>query len=166
VQRAEDQRAEVLGIVPPLGRAFLPERVERSSEFPSAVLDHEFWLRELGGDRSAVGRTLWINAVPFLIAGVAPEWFPGIGTAFSQRPAVFVPLAVWDRLSGTGPSPLEDRSRHELSLAGRLHAGVSPASAQSELSAIATHLEREHPETNRERRIVLRTARGDRLASL
>ena len=154
----------VLDIVPPLGRAFLPEPLERSSELPSAVLGHDFWLQEFGGDRSVVGRTLKINGIPFAIVGVAPSWFPGIGTAFTRRPAVFVPLAVWDRLEGARANPLEDRGRHELRLAGRLHAGVSRSSAQAELAAIATRLEHDHPETNRERRIILRTELGLRLA--
>ena len=95
----------VLDIVPPHGRAFLPEPLERSSELPSAVLGHDFWLQEFGGDRSVVGRTLKINGIPFAIVGVAPSSFPGIGTAFTRRPAVFVPLAVWDRVEGARASP-------------------------------------------------------------
>jgi len=154
----------VLGIVPPLGRTFLPETVERSSELPGAVLGHDFWLREFGGDRSVVGRTLKVNGIPFAVVGVAPASFPGIGTASTRRPAVFVPLAVWDHLEGARANPLEDRGRHELRLAGRLRAGVSRSSAQAELAAIASRLERDHPETNRERRIVLRTELGLRLA--
>src|SRR6202011_3224911 len=52
----------------------------------------------------------------------------------------------------------------QLSVKGRLKAGVKIAEAQSELSLLATSLEREHPETNKNRAMAIRTELQARIA--
>jgi len=153
---------KVLGIEPPLGRTFLTE--ETDGAHPSAILAHDVWVNEFGRDRTVIGRTLRINGLAFTIVGVAPASFPGMGTWFSLRPYVFVPLSMWNRLESAGADPLEDRSRVELSVAGRLRRGVSRGSARAELATIGRNLGLEHPTTNRNRRIVLRTELAMRMA--
>jgi len=123
---------KVLGIEPPLGRTFLTE--ETGGTHASAILAHDVWVNEFGRDRTVIGRTLRINGLAFTIVGVAPASFPGMGTWFSLRPFVFVPLSMWNRLESAGADPLEDRSRVELSVAGRLRRGVSQGSARAELA--------------------------------
>jgi len=52
---------------------------------------------------------------------------------------------------------LEDRDARDLRLKGRLRPGVSQAEAQAELTTIAADLERAYPETNKNRRLAIRT---------
>jgi hypothetical protein len=59
---------------------------------------------------------------------------------------------------------LESRDARNLTLKGRLKASVSQATAQSELTAIATDLERAYPDTNRNRRFLIRTELQSRIA--
>ena len=39
------------------------------SAVPAVVLSYRFWQSEFGGDRSAVGRSISLNGVPFTIVG-------------------------------------------------------------------------------------------------
>src|SRR4029078_4297956 len=52
---------------------------------------------------------------------------------------------------------VEDRDARDLRLKGRLRPGVSQAEAQAELTTIAADLERAYPETNKNRRLAIRT---------
>ena len=151
----------VLGIVPPLGRAFLGPEEERSADQPSVILGHDFWMDQYGGEGAILGRSLRINGIVFTIIGVAPASFPGIG----NPSFVFVPLSLWDRLGDTSDrNPLENRELRRLTVAGRLRAGVSPEAAQAEVAAISSGLERQYPATNRNHRIVARSELRARLA--
>ena len=59
---------------------------------------------------------------------------------------------------------LDARDTRTLTLKGRLAPGVSQAGAQSELTAIAADLERAYPDTNRNRRLTIRTELQARFA--
>ena len=50
------------------------------------VLTNGFWVRQFGGDRSIVGRTIALDGEPYQVIGVMPPDF-----AF-QRADLFVPL--------------------------------------------------------------------------
>ena len=152
---------EGLDIVPALGRAFPTGEAEAAP--PSAILPYEVWVNQFGSDRTVLGRSLRVNGTAFTIVGVAPASFSGVGAVFSLRPFVFVPLSFWNRLEGAGSRPLDDRRRIDLSVAGRLRPGVPLESARAELATIGRNLEAEHPATNKNRRIVLRTEVGMRM---
>ncbi|HEX8905366.1 MAG TPA: ABC transporter permease, partial [Longimicrobiaceae bacterium] len=66
----------VLGVSPAAGPGFRPGDDLRGAE-PTVVLSHSLW-RELGGDRSIVGRRIQLAGVPRTVVGVMPEgfWFP------------------------------------------------------------------------------------------
>ena len=53
-----------LGLTPALGRLFTPADDRPGCGFPGAVVSHDFWQRELGGDRHAIGRTLNVHSRP------------------------------------------------------------------------------------------------------
>jgi len=67
-----------LGLAPALGRLFTPADDRPGCGFPGAVVSHEFWQRELGGDRHAIGRTINVHSRPVDIIGVAPAGFTGL----------------------------------------------------------------------------------------
>ncbi|HXV60001.1 MAG TPA: ABC transporter permease, partial [Vicinamibacteria bacterium] len=53
---------QTYGIVPTLGRAFLPGVEDRGpGAHPVTVLGHSFWQSRFGGDVSVVGRTIAVN---------------------------------------------------------------------------------------------------------
>jgi len=136
----------VLGVAPRLGRGIGPE-----DDLPGAtrvtVLGYGLWQRRFGGNPRAVGREIVLDGVPTLIVGVMPRGFefPTPGTE------LWVPL----RLSRTQPSnpairPEAYREYRILRVVARLGSGVALAQSRSELTALASQLERAYPDANRE----------------
>lgn len=126
-----------LGVRPVLGRAF-EEGEDRAGAVRVAVISDRVWRERFGGRRDVLGRTLEVNARPYTIVGVLPSsfWFPG-------NPQIIVPYA-WDEGDVS-----ENRGSRQLEAVGRLAAGVSEATARSELRGIFDRLEDAYPESNK-----------------
>jgi putative ABC transport system permease protein len=131
----------VVGVSPVVGRDFLPaEHVEGAAAV--ALIGHELWLRRFAGDRAAIGRTITLDGRPFTVIGVLPAGF-NVGA----RAEVLTAIAQW---RGTR----EPRGAHNsLYAIARLKPGATRSQARSELDVIAASLEREHPDTNKSRRV-------------
>ncbi len=129
------------GVDPALGRFFTPDEATGSVYAPPAViLSHGFWARRFAADPTVVGRTLTLNNAPVLVVGVLPASFD-----FSS---VFTPGIVADMFV---PWPLTDQTNRQgntMRVVGRLRPGTTAAQAQVELAALASSLERRHPERN------------------
>ena len=70
----------VLGVVPELGRAFLPaEDVPGGAAV--AVISHGLWNRRFAGDPNVVGRTVQLDGVSHTVVGVMPAGFQSIPSA-------------------------------------------------------------------------------------
>jgi predicted permease len=146
----------VMGVEPELGRGFRPEEDQTQARDAVVVLGHDFWEKQLGADRSIVGRKVRLDGIEFTVIGVAPERFTGMDQYF--RPAMFLPLAMGPRLaSNPEHNMLERRDDRGLTVKGRLKPGVNMAQAQAELAGIAKGLEQAYPATNRDRGVVVRT---------
>ncbi len=152
----------VMGVEPELGRNFRPEENEVPGRDAVVILSHSLWQQHFGADPSILGRRVQLTGIEFTIVGVAPETFTGMNQFV--RSDFYVPLMMWPRLGDPKARPLEDRSIRSLNIKGRLKSGVSLANAQTELSVIATDLERAYPETNRNRGLVVRTELQTRIA--
>jgi predicted permease len=150
----------VAGVTPSVGRAFLPDEAARSAQ-PVAMISYEFWQQNYAGEHSVIGGSVRVNGIVFTIVGVTPASFTGLDRFF--RPSIFVPLEMAQRLDGKLTDPLEDRGRHDLIVKGRLSAGASEESAQAELAAIGSALEREYLKTNRNRHMTVRTELSRRI---
>jgi hypothetical protein len=138
-----DNFFHTLGIQPALGRTFLPEEGTISGRDAIVVLGHDLWVNQFSSDRSIVGRTIRLNGIDFTVIGVAPESFTGLDQFI--RPALFVPLAMTQRIAAAPKDPLENRNSRPLSIKGRLKPGVSREQAQAELIGIAKNLEKAYP---------------------
>jgi predicted permease len=144
---------QVLGIQPEIGRGFRPEEDQVPGRDEVVILSHGTWA-QLGSDPKILGRTVRIAGIEFTVIGVAPESF--IGPDRNRRPAFYVPMTMWPRLSGD-PQILEARDRFGLTVKGRLKPGASLTQAQAELDTIASDLERAHPDTDRNLLLTVRT---------
>ena len=144
---------QVLGVQPELGRGFRPEEDRIPGRDAVVLLSHGTW-EQLGSDPKILGHTVRISGIEFTAIGVTPESF--VGPDRNRRPAFYVPMMMWPRLSGD-PQALERRDRFGLTLKGRLKPGVSLAQAQAELDTLARDLERAYPDTNRNLRLIVRT---------
>ncbi len=144
---------EAMEVQPQLGRRFRPEEDQVRGRDAVIVLSYSLW-EELGGDRNIIGRSIDIAGIPFTVIGVAPENFTG--PDHLVQPSFYVPAMMWPRLFAD-PATLDDRFTPRMTVKGRLKPGVSFSQAQAELDTIASGLERAHPDTNRNQRLLLRT---------
>jgi putative ABC transport system permease protein len=104
----------------------------------SVWFSHEAWRRILGGTTDLSNRTVWINAVPYRLAGVLPAAFdfPHQG----QSPDIYIPL---DRATYLGP-----HGPGGLGVVARLQPGTSGSRFQAQLDARANELATRFPATN------------------
>lgn len=118
------------------GRGFLPEE-DRPGGVPVAIVSHEFWQHDLGGEKNVIGRSVTIDGVVHHIVGVLPAEFASPAGA---KESIWLPLQ--------GNPAAEDRRVHNVIVFGRLAAGTSLERAQQEMTMIMSHLEKQNPEAN------------------
>ncbi len=123
-----------LGLEPLLGRFFRPED-DRPGAEPVAVLSAELWHAYFGADPGIVGRRVQVDGRYRTVVGVTRSDF-----TFPSTARIWVPLAL--------DYARESRGAHSLGVLGRLKPGVSLEQARAEMSAIASHLERQYPDSN------------------
>ena len=125
-----------LGVKPLIGRLLTPADDYRGCAAPSAVVSYGFWQRELGGDASAIGRTIVLERHAFEVIGVTPPQFFGleVGRTFD----VALPLCA-DALTRV-ESALDKPDVWFLALFGRLKPGWTMERASAQLAAISPNL--------------------------
>ena len=140
----------VLGVEPEVGRMFRDDEDVVPGRDAVVVLGPTFWKDELGGDPSVVGRTIRLNGRDFTVVGVLPDRFTGL--YIFDRPDFYIPLAMAGAFAeDPGRDFFHDRARRALVVRGRLKRGTTLDDARVELALLARNLEREYPESNRER---------------
>src|SRR5436309_6123222 len=132
-----------LGVQPALGRAYTIDE-DLGGRSTVIVLSYEFWQSRLGG-RDVLGTTLSTGSGPATVIGVMPRGFTVVG----QKADFLVPygqsLEQLRAVSGRGSSYV----------IARLRDGVSFAQAASEMRGIFADLEREFPQLNARRTVML-----------
>lgn len=123
---------QVLGLHTALGRPLLPAD-DQSNSSPVVVLSFNYWKTRLGADRDVIGQTLFINAQPFTIVGVAPPQFHSI--VAGETPGIFVTASNKNAITPRWQD-LEDRQSHWLTLVGRLKPGERRQQAQAGLEPL------------------------------
>jgi predicted permease len=102
-QQVTGEFFDVLGVMPYLGEP-LTRRHEQSGSQQYVWLTYSSWTRLLGSARDAVGKVVWINSVPYRVAGVLPPLF-----AFPYRGEsadIYIPLNRADYFELRGPGSL------------------------------------------------------------
>jgi predicted permease len=123
----------VLGLEPSLGRFFQPDEDKQGSSPPTVVISNSFWQRQLGGDRSVLGRALVLNGTSFTVIGVAPPSFMGV--IIGSRHDFWTTLAMTPTLIHDKDRMGSDTSFWLFGL-GRLKPGVSRNKAQADLTVL------------------------------
>jgi putative ABC transport system permease protein len=118
------------------GRVLLPDDDRRGAP-RTVLLAHGFWSRQFASDAGILGRALFLDGEPHVVVGVLTPRIE-VGTLGE--------IDVWTALAPVGDP--DDREARVLRVTGRLKPGVALAQAQSELTALTTRQEREHPATN------------------
>jgi predicted permease len=111
----------------------------------AVILGYQFWQDRLSSDPEIIGKTLKIDNVPYLVAGIAPDQFQGhLGL---QGRELFVPLERYPVLLKDSKTRL-DRGNEWVHIHGRLSKGVSVTQASAAIAGITSQLAKEYPATN------------------
>jgi predicted permease len=124
----------MLGVEPALGRSFTASD-DRPGADATVMLTWGLWKRRFGGDRSIVGRTIELDAKPYMVIGVLPAWF----TYPIQSVQLWTP--IYHLIPEVEMNAIDNHSWEAI---GRLKPGVREAQATAELSAIVRRLHDQH----------------------
>jgi putative ABC transport system permease protein len=125
----------VLGVQPMLGRGFLAEE-DAPERNRAVVLSYGLWTRRYGADSSLVGRQIQVGGIPYTVVGVMPAGFESL---------ILPQAVIWRPLGYDGSLPQACRTCRHLRVAGRMHAGLSPADLDRELDVLSARMVQDHP---------------------
>lgn len=126
----------LLGVHPALGRLFTADD-DRPGANGTVVLTWGLWKRRYAGDPAILGKTIELDARPFTVIGILPEWF--------QYPDAKIQL--WTPIyHEKSPDLMRMVAAHNFDVIGRLKPGVTPAQANADLTAIQAGIRRQHPD--------------------
>jgi len=152
---------DVLEVRPALGRLFLPDEDRVPGRDAVVVLSYATWTDQFGSDPTVIDRRIRLGGLDFTVIGVAPASFSGMRLALP--PSFYVPIAISVALPGYSADILERRNARFLDVRARLKPGVPFERASEETTLIARAIEQDHPDTNRNYGMLLRTAFQARL---
>jgi putative ABC transport system permease protein len=125
---------KTLGVQPALGRGF-ESGDDRLGVNGTVVLSWSLWQRRFGGDAGIVGRTIYLDAKPYTVIGVMPEWFEFPDST----------TRLWTPVYHDKPALLMvSFEMHNFRAVGRLRPGVTEEQATENLSIISQRLHDAH----------------------
>lgn len=131
-----------LGIPPVVGRPFTP--AEGVLGGPNVVMiSGGYWMRSFGGSPDVIGSTVIVDGTPQTIVGVMPPDFRFLHDA-----------DLWVPMRRDGPRA-RSRDWYTWLMVGRLKPGVTIERAQTDMDMISAQLASEHPDTNRDKALLL-----------
>jgi putative ABC transport system permease protein len=125
----------LLGARPLLGRTWALGEDEPGHDH-ELILSYGLWQSHYGGDSKIVGTDIDLNGEKYNVVGVMPAGFH-----FPSEAQLWIPLDMDSKSLGR-------RGTHQFLAVGRLKPGVSLQQAQSEMSVIASRLEKQFPDSN------------------
>jgi predicted permease len=133
----------ILGVKPWLGRTFLPEEDQLSTQHHVVVLSHTFWRQQFNSDPQVLGKQVVLNGTSFIVIGVAPADFTGI--IIGNEPDFWAPLAATPAFTHD-PNFLASWDSFWLFGIGRLKPGLKVSQAQANVSVLSQQLRQAHPQ--------------------
>ncbi len=138
--RISPEAFDALGVTPHLGRNFTADDDQPDAP-PVALISHAVWRERFDRDPEITQTSLELNGVLTRIVGVMPPHW-----RYPENSDIWLPL------NASSFAPAKDMATERGTFFYKAHAtlapGASVASAQAELSQIATDLSETHPETN------------------
>ncbi len=138
--RVSDGFLRTLGVRPLLGRDF-HDGEDLSSASSTVLLTYTEWQNRYGGRPDIVGQSVTLNGTAATIIGVLPS-------DFHFAPAA--PGGFWLTIA-PGDNCGKQRGCHNFLGVARLKEGVTVVAADAEMKTVAGRLEKQYPDTNRNR---------------
>lgn len=143
----------MLGVAPILGRTLTPADAQPGHD-TVAVLSYKLWRSAFGGDDSALGKTVHLDAKSYVVVGVMPSVFN-----FPMYSDIWVPLA------GPGMTAVDPR-KAQVRLTARLQPGVTLEQAQIALDTIAERLADSNPNKFKDKGLIASSVPHSRVQSV
>ena len=124
--------ALVLGVAPAVGRAFSPEEDRLGRDARVVVIGHGLWQRLFGSQPSAVGQSLNLDGLPYVVIGVMPPRFN-----YPYGAELWIPDTFELADPSFGPQ-----------VTARLRDGLLLTTAQGELNELSRRTAETYPETH------------------
>ena len=127
-----------LGVQLVRGHGFTEQ--DEAARAPVAVISYNYWTRRFSRNPDMLGKTLYVNAVPITIVGIAAEGFEGVEAGDSTD--FWIPLQTRSELNALGNPPEDGKTFIANStwwcirLLGRLAPGVTRAQAAAQLQPV------------------------------
>ncbi len=123
---------DMMKLAPLAGRAL------REDDDAAVMLGEDLWRARFHADPSLVGRSVTLENVPFVVAGIVPRAFHGPNMNWGDPPQIWMPVRVTIALvpSFRALDILHQKQVEWLLVIGRLRPGVSIARAQAELRTL------------------------------
>ncbi|MGB6688604.1 MAG: ABC transporter permease [Terracidiphilus sp.] len=132
----------VLGVPAFLGRPIGESDDSAEGAGPVAVASYSWFQRQFGGDPSALGKTIRIQAHDYTLVGVARPGFYGF--TVGQSTDLWIPLSMEKAFSRPGYNGLGNNLFQSLYLFGRLKPGVTAAQAGAETNLLFKQIVRSY----------------------
>jgi predicted permease len=120
-----------LGLGAYTGRT-LSDQDDQPSAAPVTVISYRTWQGDYAGDPAIVGSTIFVQAKPFTVIGVAPPGFFGDRISDSP-PDLWMPIQTEPYVRGDS-AILHHQESHWLYLLGRVRPGTSIGALQSKIT--------------------------------
>lgn len=126
----------ILGVAPKIGREFTDN--EASSGAQVALLSDKIWRNTFHGDPQILGKSITLDAKPYVVIGVMPPAFN-----YPPQTELWMPMVI-------NPSASADyQPEHRfIRVIGRLKPGISLADAQAGMNALERQIATLHPATD------------------
>jgi predicted permease len=102
---------------------------------PAIVLNYQSWQGDYAADPSVVGSTIYIQARPFTVVGIAPPGFFG-DRVRDTPPDFWMPLNTEPYVSGADTAILHHQIAHWLYPIGRVRPGTNIGALQAKLTGV------------------------------
>lgn len=137
-ERVSADYLEMLGVRPTHGRLFTEADDDSARPSPVVIVNERLWRRRYGAEPFAANRTIRLNGVTLTIVGVVPADVRGLsGRADLWIPGTISPQIAYAEYLTT--------NQNFIPVVGRLRSGVNWTDAQTELSALASTINRALP---------------------
>jgi putative ABC transport system permease protein len=143
----------LLGVSPVLGRVFLPEEDKPNDKGRVVILSQQLFERRFNSDAGVLNQAITLDGRSYTVVGVMPASF--------QFPIQNEPVELWTSIAGdaSGSDPATaQRGAHYLRAIARLKPGVTEEQAQADMTAIASRLEQQYPDTNNKRGLFIESS--------
>ena len=148
IQNVSGNYFTALGIKPIIGRGFNLNDEREEQDY--ALITYRLWKARFNGEPSVVGKTAYIEDIPYTITGVLPKGFDGVEAEPKIDVYAMLGKLMKNDVVTDGMGRFYYTEKAPLPALARLNKGVSLSQARAEMDVRARQLGIAYPDTNKD----------------